>query len=219
MDKFLLGSFHLFGPCWVKRAFDLHDAECEWKKRATFFLLLSQCTVFISSDSMMEMSTGTTTGKNSNDHRLDCLCTCMRVSVCMCVCVLRRHGLSIHTAHAQSSTRRPGNEAACLLCTTSHTQVWQAMKHTSAFNIQLHCFSLFKATHRSPQTTWSSDYSSNWKPREMSDISLSAKAQTEYKYWRMATEGESWLTDMVIFPKLYKYMYIYMDIQVYPKDA
>lgn len=68
---------------------------------------------------------------------------------CVCVCVVHAHTMYTYSTctDIHMCTHPPGNEMVCLLCVT---QVWQAMKHLSAFNILLDfLFFWSKAMHLS----------------------------------------------------------------------
>lgn len=74
------------------------------------------------------------------------------VCLCACVCVLCMPRPCTHTCTGvHMCTHHPGNETVCLPCITNHTQVWQAMKRLSTFNMQLEFFFFSKATHCPPQ--------------------------------------------------------------------
>ena len=131
-------------------------------------------------------------------------------AVCVCVCVWERERESCaclnlvyihaHCTDVHMCVHHPGNETVFLPRTTNHSQVWQAMKHLSTFNIQPDFFYAFSkaALPPPPPCTRPSDYSSDWKPCEMSDpISSSlcaVRTQAEHEYCRVS--AKRWVTDV-----------------------
>lgn len=69
----------------------------------------------------------------------------LTAAVCfeVCVCVVHAQILTHTCTGIYTCTHHPGNEAVCLPCITNHTQVWQAMKRLSTFNMQLEIFFFF----------------------------------------------------------------------------
>lgn len=63
------------------------------------------------------------------------------LSVCVCV-LLKPFAHTCTDDHM--CTHHPGNETVCLPCITYHSQLWQAMKRLSTFNMQLEFLCLFQ---------------------------------------------------------------------------
>lgn len=164
---------------WARSAFNVYNDESEWKKKPVF---ISQFTlnVFISSDSVMEieMPCRATTGEEFKWWQ-----AWLRLCVWVCVCMLCMPRPCTHTCTGiRMCTHQPGNETVCLPCITNRTQVRQAMKRLSTFNMQLDFFFfffIFKATRPS-------DYPSDWKPCEMSDLITPSLSAAEQEYCKVS---------------------------------
>lgn len=134
----------------------------------------------------------------------------LTAAVCfeVCVCVVHAQILTHTCTGIYTCTHHPGNEAVCLPCITNHTQVWQAMKRLSTFNMQLEIFFFlsFSKAMRPPLSTptpWRSDYLSDWKPcmkcQTPSPPLCLLKTQTEHEYCRVSMKGESRMSEASIF--------------------
>lgn len=113
--------------------------------------------------------------RNSNDSRLDCGCVCV---CCACPDLVHIHAQASQCAHINQEMRRCVFRASQI--TPRFDRPWNAWAHLICSWI---LFYVFKATRPS-------DYPSDWKPCEMSDLitpSLSAvKTQTEQEYCKVS---------------------------------